>query len=528
MGSIDNSPTTNYPELEQETEEVEREVDDQPVASQPVDWNISTLRDKYERGQIDLQPHYQREYVWESKPELPSRLIESVLLEIPIPPLYFGKRTGGKLEVIDGQQRLTTLIHYVRNDFKLQKLQRIVTLNGKYFRELWEEQQEKILDAPIRSVEIDAGRNENLRYEVFERLNYGAMQLNEQELRNCVYRGPFCDLLIELETDLNWRKVKGGIKPDPRFIEREMILRFFAFANRIDHYKGNLKRFLNDYMGTHASKNSGELAIQAAMFRQTMQNVYIVFGNNAGRLYGTGAEGNQSVDGKWESKFSVSALDIQASALIGHSPADVQASSEQIREAYLFYLLTNPQIRLAISRRPGNANATKLRWFGLKNKIQQLLTETPTEPRFFSYELRRKLFDASPMCGICGNQIHSIDDSVVDHKQPYSKGGKTILENAQLAHRSCNARKYTQLVEGEVGADALQDAQTLLQVGHIAAAGGTSGVVLERHLKLLCERQNPPIEYGQNAGISKINNLLKESGIYDVAQWRKIQWLARL
>ncbi len=256
-----------YPELDAEAEELGVDNDDRPVSSQPFDWTISTLREKYERGQIDLQPTYQRDYVWALKPELPSRLIESLLLEIPIPPIYFGKMPGKRLEVIDGQQRLTTLIRFVRNDFALQRLQRIGTLNGKYFHDMSEEQQAMVLDATIRTIVIDAGHNHNLRYEVFERLNRGAMPLNEQELRNCVYRGPFCDLLAELENDPTWRKVKGGDKPDPRFLEREMILRFFAFANRIDHYAGNLKRFLNDYMATYAPKDQVQINSQAAMFR---------------------------------------------------------------------------------------------------------------------------------------------------------------------------------------------------------------------------------------------------------------------
>jgi hypothetical protein len=83
-------------------------------------------------------------------------------------------------------------------------------LNGKYYKDLLDRDQTKISDATIRSVVIDARSNADLRYEVFERLNRGSMALNEQELRNCVYRGPFNDLVGELETDPSWRKVKGG------------------------------------------------------------------------------------------------------------------------------------------------------------------------------------------------------------------------------------------------------------------------------------------------------------------------------
>jgi|SRR5450755_2329678 Protein of unknown function DUF262 len=92
-----------YPELEAEAEDIPPNGDDRPVSSQPYDWTISALRDKFDRGQIDLQPDFQRNYVWNLKPELAPRLVESLLLEIPIPPIYFGKMPGGRLEVIDGQ-----------------------------------------------------------------------------------------------------------------------------------------------------------------------------------------------------------------------------------------------------------------------------------------------------------------------------------------------------------------------------------------------------------------------------------------
>lgn len=126
--------------------------------SQPHDWTVYSLRDKLDRGQLELQPTYKREYVWKLRPELPWRLIESLLLEIPIPPIYFGKMAGGlRLEVIDGQQRLTTMMDFINDKFPLQRLQRMATLNGKSFKELPEEHRAKILDAPIRNVVIDAG-----------------------------------------------------------------------------------------------------------------------------------------------------------------------------------------------------------------------------------------------------------------------------------------------------------------------------------------------------------------------------------
>lgn len=433
--------TEAYPELDSENATEETTPDDHPVVANPNDWNVGTLHNKYLRGIIDLQPTYQRGYVWALRPELPSRLIESLLLDIPVPPIYMAKMAEGKLEVIDGQQRLTTLVNFLEGHFPLQKLVRMSSLNGLRFAELKEEHQNKIMDCTIRTVVVDTGSNTNLRYEVFERLNRGSVALNEQELRNCVYRGPFNDLLTRLEASSEWRNVRGTREPEPRFVEREMILRFFAFANRLDHYRGNLKAFLNDFMASHAPRVPTAISEQSSLFQNTMRNVYSVFGKQCGRLYSTGTEDNPTVDGNWDSKFSISALDIQASSLIAQAAAKVDASADQIREAYAFYLLANPHVRLAISRQPAGKDATFTRWYGFRAIVQEILSNTQLEPRFFSYEFRVSLWNTSTVCKLCHNPIHTFEDCTVDHKKPYSKGGKTIPSNGQLAHRFCNARK---------------------------------------------------------------------------------------
>jgi 5-methylcytosine-specific restriction endonuclease McrA len=438
------APSASEDQLEPEAEDEQPVVkaDDRPVTSQTSDWTISALRDKLDRGQLDLQPKFQREYVWSTRPELPSRLIESLLLEIPIPPIYFGKVTEGRLEVIDGQQRLTTLVDFVSNKFPLRKLHRMSSLNHKFFKDLMKSQQEKILDTPIRSIVIDAGANTELRYEIFERLNRGSMTLNEQELRNCVYRGPFNDLLAELEKEMYWRKAKGGNAPEGRFKEREMILRFFAFANRLPNYTGNLKRFLNEYIGQYAPKEPQDLKAHASLFKQTIQNIYAVFGEKSARLYEINPRSNKGV---WDTKFSVMALDIQASALINQPSNKVQQAAEQIRELFLFTMLTDAEMQDAISKRTGSSVQSKLRWTKFRSLVDPIIDGTIVEPRFFEFSFRKELFDESPTCRLCKNEIHSLDDSTVDHIVPYSKSGKTKADNAQLAHRSCNARKNAQM-----------------------------------------------------------------------------------
>ena len=221
------------------------------------------------------------------------------------------------------------------------------SLNQKFFRDLPKPLQTKIHNTAIRTVTINAHRNSDLRYEVFERLNRGSMALNEQELRNCVYRGPFNDLLAELEKDIWWRRVKGGDDPEPRFKEREIILRFFAFADRLQHYTGNLKRFLNGYMADYAPHQADALSAQGTLFKQAMQNIYTVFGKNSARLY---VVNPRTKLGNWDTKFSVTAFDIQASALMNQPPMRVQRSAEQIKELFLFTWLTDTDVQTATKR----------------------------------------------------------------------------------------------------------------------------------------------------------------------------------
>ena len=430
-------------EPEEEDEEPENKTDDRPVSSDSRDWTILSLQDKVNRGQLILQPEYQREYVWKLKPELPSRLIESLLLHIPIPPIYFGKVVEGRMEIIDGQQRLTTLLNFVANKFPLQKLRGMSSLNGKLFKDLPQEHQEKILDSPIRSIVIDAAKNMGLRYEIFERLNRGSMQLNEQEIRNCVSRGPFNDLLAELEKDAMWRKVKGGNVPEGRFKEREMILRFFAFANRLQQYTGSLKRFLNEYMGQYVPKEPQDLKTHTTLFKQAVQNIYAVFGKDSARLYEITPDSN---DGSWDKKFSITAFDMQAAALMNRSTARVQQSSEQLRELFIYTMLTDSELRDAISKRTGSTSQTRIRWSRFRELTDPIINGTVIEPRFYSYQFREGLWRKSHVCSLCKNEIHDFDDSTVDHILAWVRGGKTTANNSQLAHRSCNARKNAKLL----------------------------------------------------------------------------------
>ena len=229
-----------------------------------------------------------------------------------------------------------------------------------------------------------------------------------------------------------------------------MILRVLALANRLPEYSGNLKQFLNEYMGQYAPCDEEELKVHGALFRQTMQNIYAVFGDRAARLY----EVTRNNKGNWDSKFSVTTLDIQFSALTNRALAKVQQAAEQIRELFLFTMLTDLEMQDAISKRTASTVQTKIRWTKFRELVDPIIAGTLTEPRFYDYPFRKELFQRSAVCALCNNQIHSFEDTTVDHIVPYSEGGKTVRENGQLAHRGCSARKNAQLsstLDAEMG-----------------------------------------------------------------------------
>jgi 5-methylcytosine-specific restriction endonuclease McrA len=125
----------------------------------------------------------------------------------------------------------------------------------------------------------------------------------------------------------------------------------------------------------------------------------------------------------------------------------VQRAAEQLRELFLFTLLTDADLQTAITKATGSATQTKMRWMKFRQLAEPIISGTVIEPRFFDFDFRKRLYDAYQTCQICRNEIHSFDDCTVDHITPWSKGGKTIPSNGQLAHRACNASKNAKETE---------------------------------------------------------------------------------
>ncbi len=251
---------------------------DRKVVTQPYDLAVDAIISQVKSNILFLRPlserpKFQRQYVWNDS--LASKLVESVLLNVPIPPCYLSENEENELDVIDGQQRIYSLYRFVENQFPLRDLDALSEFNGKRFFELPSKEQRRIRTYTLRCIVITNESHPEIKFDVFERLNTSTMPLNAQELRNCVSRGSLNNLLAELSFGDKWLAIRGRKVPDKRLADEEIILRYFSFQLQgIKAYRTPLKNWLNDTarMGRRYSdseindlRNKWENALEVAL-----------------------------------------------------------------------------------------------------------------------------------------------------------------------------------------------------------------------------------------------------------------------
>lgn len=225
------------------------------IATYPSDNTLSVLVEMWKNGGITI-PDFQRGFVWTI--EQSSLLIESFLIGLPVPPVFFYIDKENKNLVVDGQQRILSIVFYFEeffgpeNDRGKRQTFRLTGLNpgspfySKKFSELESTEKRKLENAVLRAINIRqlSPKEENTSiYHIFERLNTGGTPLTTQEIRNVVFRGPFLKALKKLNDDSNWRRLLGNKPPDKHQKDIELILRAFAIANYLDQYEKPMKEF---------------------------------------------------------------------------------------------------------------------------------------------------------------------------------------------------------------------------------------------------------------------------------------------
>ncbi|SSF14050.1 Uncharacterized conserved protein [Klebsiella pneumoniae] len=231
------------------------------------EWTVEVIVQKYgENLDIDANelfiPDYQRDYKWDVKTA--SRFIESILLDFPIPYLYIADvfnedpELDGRVEIIDGSQRIRAIHYFWNNEFELKDLKELKSLEGFKFSDLLASRQRRFLRASLRFIELKGDVEEQHRRDLFERINSGVKRLEAMEVRHG----------SDAATSIFYRDVISPCSVNPLFSQlaplsdrkrsngdhRELVLRFFAYLNDLDNYKGFVAPFIDQYMNTQANQ----------------------------------------------------------------------------------------------------------------------------------------------------------------------------------------------------------------------------------------------------------------------------------
>ncbi|WP_076410418.1 DUF262 domain-containing protein [Shewanella sp. UCD-KL12] len=214
--------------------------------------SVYELLRKESKGLLVLAPNFQRIDVWDKKHK--SELIESILMGIPIPLIYLFEDENGIRQIVDGKQRITALKEFINNRFTLSELSMLPSLKGQKFDQIPTLLQAKLEDYQLQTYVIQPPTPESVKFNLFERVNRGGVNLNKQEMRHALYQGRATTLLQELSESEEFKSATGfGVKSN-RMRDRYLVLRFIAFylyfTNQLPniHYRSDIDGFLASVM----------------------------------------------------------------------------------------------------------------------------------------------------------------------------------------------------------------------------------------------------------------------------------------
>ncbi|MBQ7833972.1 MAG: DUF262 domain-containing protein [Lachnospiraceae bacterium] len=258
-------------------------------------FSIEQINQMINDGDIDLSPDFQRGFVWTDITRK-SRLIESLLLRIPIPVFYFSQDEQGVFQVVDGVQRLTVINSFMNDKFKLKNLEYLKECNNKWYKKNDDKNdnldsmfRRRIQQTQIYVNVIDPQTPGKVKYDIFKRINTGGKALTNQEIRNCLANSRTRELLRDLAKSKNFMvATRGSISPT-RMADEELILRFISFylidnnKTQTKEYKGGMDSLLDE---TIEFLNSADMELMKEIrgaFFVAMDNAYYLFGDNAFR-----------------------------------------------------------------------------------------------------------------------------------------------------------------------------------------------------------------------------------------------------
>lgn len=305
---------------------------------------------RMEKKRFVLDPDFQRDFLWDDRKQ--SRLIESVLMRIPLPVFYVAEDDQGRLVVVDGRQRLTTLKRFMEGELKLTLPDR-PELHGKVFGKLETRLQNRVEDCQLHFYIIDHDVPERARLDIFERVNGGEV-LTRQQMRNAIYNGPATRFLKAEATTPLFVKATGGSLNAKRMLDREFVNRFCAFdLLDIDSYRGDMDDWLARGLKCLAELSDVERARVAKRLDRGLRNNLLVFGKHAFRKHRSRTQ--------TRSLINASLFDVMMAGLSRRTESEVSENAEALREAF-FERMADERFIKAITYGPNSTREVRARF----------------------------------------------------------------------------------------------------------------------------------------------------------------------
>lgn len=337
---------------------------DYPIDTVLIRNEIRTVHDvlrRIDQGTFIMDPDFQRAFVWEENKQ--SKLIESVLMRIPLPVFYLAENPKGQMIVVDGLQRLSTFKRFVNNELRL-TLKHQPVLNNKRFNDLSPKLQNRLEDCNLILYVIDAKVPAQAMLDIFERVNSG-LPLTRQQMRNCLFTGPATKFLKdEADTPL-FKQATGGSLSSETMRDRELINRFCAFQILgIDKYRGDMDDYLAKALESMNEMEAGELKKLSAMFRTSLKNNITLFDKHAFRKHERGQD-HRSV-------INASLWDVMSTGLSHYPDFLVDARVEKLQMSFYDLFSKNDFIE-SITLGTNQPNRVRDRFSMTKEILREIL-----------------------------------------------------------------------------------------------------------------------------------------------------------
>lgn len=284
---------------------------------QSSDLPLGTLAAMVDSGGIDLEPGFQRRERWSVEKQ--SALIESFLLNVPVPPIYLAEEANGKYTAIDGKQRLRAITDFMSGRYALKGLERLTEAEGARFEALPSEIINSLRLRPhLRVVTLLKQTDAQLKYEVFLRLNRGGEALNDQEIRNVAFRGALNERIYALSENAFLRqqlKIDGNKSAAYRDMDdAEYVLRFLTLSDRLQEFSGSLGREMDAFMQVHQMATEAQVDALARRFETAIGRCEAIWGDLAFRRPEGEGWRDQTLAGMYDAQMISSSMLGAASA----------------------------------------------------------------------------------------------------------------------------------------------------------------------------------------------------------------------